>query len=156
MNADQISNSSNETADVSPSGETALDWSSEPEHSRVLEKFGHPEDAVVGIVNSQDILVPDEALTGLYDKRGHALRLRFKSETSELWLTTSSVTHKIPLATIFAVESQPIKGHAEYHIMAFQLGPTKKSRFFVYWVPAQYVESIRTIAMQHRLLSRQQ
>ncbi|KAL7061653.1 hypothetical protein AAHC03_0728 [Spirometra sp. Aus1] len=128
------------------------DLSSDGEHRRVLERFGMPDDVMVGIMNSQDLLAPDEALSGMYDKRGQSLRLRFKPETSELWLATNSVTHKVPLATIHDVRSQPIKEHPEYHIMAFQLGPTKKSRFFVYWLPAQYVECIKTMVMQHRLL----
>ncbi|VDN16179.1 unnamed protein product [Dibothriocephalus latus] len=128
------------------------DLFSEGEHRRVLERFGMPDDVMVGIMNSQDLLAPGEALSGMYDKRGQSLRLRFKPETSELWLATNSVTHKVPLATIHDVRSQPIKEHPEYHIMSFQLGPTKKSRFFVYWLPAQYVECIKTMVMQHRLL----
>ncbi|VDL95815.1 unnamed protein product [Schistocephalus solidus] len=141
-----------EAASESANEDSDSDLFSEGEHRRVLERFGMPEDAMVGIINSQDLLAPDETLSGMYDKRGQSLRLRFKPETSELWLATNSVTHKVPLATIHDVRSQPIKEHPEYHIMAFQLGPTKKSRFFVYWLPAQYVECIKTMVMQHRLL----
>jgi len=28
-------------------------------------------------------------------------------------------------------------------LQAFQLGPTEASRYWVYWVPAQYVEAIK-------------
>lgn len=127
-------------------------WSEQTDHKRVLEQFGKPEDAMIGIINSQDNLAPDEPLSGMLDKRGQHLRLRVKGDNSELWLTTPSVTHKIPLATVFEVESQSIPSHPEYHIMAFQLGPTHKSRFFVYWMPAQYVESIKTMVLQYRIL----
>ncbi len=98
----------------------------------------------------KEVLADDALLTGLYDKRGKPLRLRFRADSRELWLATPSATHKIPLETIKAVDNQPIAGHAEHHIMAFQLGPTTKSRFFIYWVPAQFVESIKTKALQYR------
>ena len=35
------------------------------------------------------------------------------------------------------------------HIMfqAFQLGPTEASRYWVYWVPAQYVDAIKDVVL---------
>lgn len=138
-------------ATVSPV-DSNTDWSEQTEHKRVLERFGKPENAMVGILNSEEILAPDESLTGLYDKRGQALRLRVRPDTCELWLATKDVTHKFPLATIHDVVSQPIKDHPEYHIMAFQLGPTPKSRYFVYWLPSQYVDSIKTMVLQYKIL----
>ena len=42
-----------------------------------------------------------------------------------------------------AVASEPTEGHEEYHILAIQLGPTEASRYWIYWVPAQYVEAIK-------------
>jgi hypothetical protein len=37
-------------------------------------------------------------------------------------------------------------------LQAFQLGPTEKSRYFVYYMPAQFVVSIKeTFAMQKLL-----
>ncbi|VDD82641.1 unnamed protein product [Mesocestoides corti] len=131
----------------------AENWSTTAEHRRVLTSYGKPEDAIVGFSVSE-VLPDDQTLVGLHDKRGRALRLRFKAETHELWLATTSATHKIPLSTIQAVDHQPIVDDPGYHIMAFQLGPTIKSRFFVYWVPAQYVESIKTKALQHKCQQR--
>ncbi|THD23678.1 Ubiquitin domain-containing protein UBFD1 [Fasciola hepatica] len=138
-------------ATVSPV-EPNTEWSEQTEHKRILERFGKPDNAMVGILNSEEILAPDESLTGLYDKRGQALRLRVRPDTCELWLATKDVTHKFPLATIYDVVSQPIKDHPEYHIMAFQLGPTPKSRYFVYWLPSQYVDSIKTMVLQYKIL----
>lgn len=131
--------------------DSSIDWCEQAEHKRILERYGKPDNAMIGILNSEEILAPDECLTGLYDKRGQSLRLRVKPDTSELWLATKDVTHKFPLATIHEVASQPIKSHPEYHIMAFQLGPTSKSRYFVYWLPSQYVESIKTMVLQFKL-----
>ncbi|KAA3674895.1 uncharacterized protein DEA37_0009731 [Paragonimus westermani] len=139
-----------ENGSSGPVGE--LSWSEQTEHRRVLERFGKPDNAMVGILNTEEMLAPNESLTGMYDKRGRALRLRIKSDTCELWLATNDVTHKFPLATIYDVVSQPIKNHSEYHIMAFQIGPTPKSRYFVYWIPSQYVESIKTMVLQHKIL----
>ncbi|CAH8531481.1 unnamed protein product [Dicrocoelium dendriticum] len=138
--------------DIVGSPDIDSEWCEQTEHKRVLERFGKPENAMVGILNSEEILAPDESLTGLYDKRGRALRLRVRPDTCELWLATCDVTHKFPLTTIHDVLSQPIKSHPEYHIMAFQLGPTPKSRYFVYWLPSQYVESIKTMVLQHKIL----
>ena len=39
--------------------------------------------------------------------------------------------------------SEPIDGHKEYPIVALQLGPTEASRYWIYWVPAQYVDAIK-------------
>ncbi|CAH8841435.1 unnamed protein product [Trichobilharzia szidati] len=141
--------------DMSDEGrsDVAADWSEQNEHKQVLERYGKPENAMIGILNTEEILDPNECLVGLCDKRGQALRLRIKPDSGELWLATKDVTHKFPLATIHDVISQPIKGHPEYHIMAFQLGPTPKSRYFVYWLPSQYVESIKTMVLQYKIIN---
>ena len=52
-------------------------------------------------------------------------------------------TEKLPLNSIKSVVSEPIDGHKEYHIVALQLGPTEASRYWIYWVPAQYVDAIK-------------
>ena len=64
-------------------------------------------------------------------------------ELDQLWLGTKERTEKLPMNSIKAVVSEPIKGQEEYHIMALQLGPTEASRYFIYWVPAQYVDAIK-------------
>ena len=47
------------------------------------------------------------------------------------------------MGSIKAVVSEAIVGSEEYHMMGIQLGPTEASRYWVYWVPAQYVDSIK-------------
>ena len=49
-------------------------------------------------------------------------------ELDQLWLGTKERTEKLPMNSIKAVVSEPIKGQEEYHIMALQLGPTEASR----------------------------
>ncbi|KAG5454411.1 hypothetical protein CSKR_107202 [Clonorchis sinensis] len=50
-------------------GDGELSWCEQTEHKRVLERFGKPENAMVGILNSEEMLAPNECLTGLCDKR---------------------------------------------------------------------------------------
>lgn len=52
-------------------------------------------------------------------------------------------TQKVQMSSIQSVVSEPITGHEEYHILALQLGPTEQSRYWIYWVPAQYVDAIK-------------
>ncbi|VDM32428.1 unnamed protein product [Hydatigera taeniaeformis] len=115
-------------------------------HKHVIETFGKPDNAKTSF-SVPVTLADNETLTGLLDKKGKPLRLRFHPESSELWMATPSATYKIPLDTVKEVEHHPILGHPGYHIMSFQLGPTRKSRFFIYWVPEQYVASIKKKAL---------
>ncbi|KAL5112507.1 Ubiquitin domain-containing protein UBFD1 [Taenia crassiceps] len=118
-------------------------------HEHVIETFGKPDNAKESL-SVPAILADNETLTGLLDKKGKPLRLRFHQESCELWMATPSATYKIPLDTVKEVEHYPIVGHPGYHIMSFQLGPTRKSRFFIYWVPEQYVASIKKKALYLR------
>lgn len=110
-------------------------------HLRVL-KDGVPEDAMPGILNAADPL-PDFPLTGMLDKHKRKVRLTFQLDLDEVWISTKESTDKIPMEAIEDVKSEPIEGHEEYHIVGFELGATEGSRYWIYWVPAQYVEAIK-------------
>ncbi|XP_025193287.1 ubiquitin domain-containing protein UBFD1-like isoform X2 [Melanaphis sacchari] len=110
-------------------------------HQKVLER-GIPDDALVGILNIKDPL-PPHPLSGMLNKHGGKVRLTFKLEVDQLWIGTKERTQKVAMNTIRHVVSEPIEGHEEYHIVGFQLGTTEASRYWVYWVPAQYVDSIK-------------
>jgi hypothetical protein len=47
------------------------------------------------------------------------------------------------MTSIKSIISEPIVGHEEYSIMGIQFGATEASRYWIYWVPSQYVVSIR-------------
>ncbi|BFZ03575.1 hypothetical protein BsWGS_06613 [Bradybaena similaris] len=117
-------------------------FSEQKQHRKVLDKYGKPDDVPVGIKNLSEAL-PQVPLSGMYNKAGGKVRLTFKLEADQLWLGTKERTDKIPMQSIKAVVSEPIKDNEEYHIMAIQLGPTEASRYWIYWVPAQYVEAIK-------------
>lgn len=94
--------------------------------------------------------LPTEPLFGMLNKSGGKVRLTFKLEADQLWLGTKDRTDKIGMNSVRGVISEPIEGHEEYHIMAIQLGPTEASRYWIYWIPAQYVDAIKeTILGKH-------
>jgi len=111
-------------------------------HKAILDKYGKPDDVMPG-VRSQREALPQVPLCGMYNKVGGKVRLTFKLESDQVWIGTKERTEKIGLSSIRAVISEPIDGHDEYHIMGVQLGSTEASCYWIYWVPAQYIESIR-------------
>ncbi|XP_043284278.1 ubiquitin domain-containing protein UBFD1-like isoform X2 [Venturia canescens] len=110
-------------------------------HRKVLDK-GIPEDAMPGILESNEPL-PNFPLSGMLNKLGGKVRLTFKLEQDQLWIGTKERTDKIPMNSIRVVHTEPIHDHPEYHMMALQLGPTDASRYWIYWVPAQYTKAIK-------------
>ncbi|KAL4239848.1 Ubiquitin domain-containing protein ubfd1 [Mactra antiquata] len=112
------------------------------QHKKVLDKYGKPDDVLPGVKNTKEQL-PHYPLTGMYNKAGGKVRLTFKLELDQLWLGTKERTEKLPMNSIKAVVSEPLSGHEEYHMLALQLGPTEASRYWIYWVPAQYVDAIK-------------
>lgn len=110
-------------------------------HQKVVEK-GVPEDAIPGIRNVKDSL-PAAPLSGMLNKSGGKVRLTFKLELDQVWIGTKERTEKINMSSVKQVISEAIEGHEEYHIMALQLGTTEASRYWIYWVPAQYVDAIK-------------
>jgi len=110
-------------------------------HKKVLEK-GPPDDAMPGIKNSREAL-PPFPISGMLNKTGGKVRLTFKMELDQVWIGTKERTQKVPLNSIKTIVSEPIEGHEEYSLIALQLGPTEASRYWIYWVPNQYVEAIK-------------
>lgn len=110
-------------------------------HKTIIDK-GVPEEAMPGIKNAKDSL-PPFPLSGMLNKSGGKVRLTFKLELDQLWIGTKERTEKIPMNSIKNVVSEPIEGHEEYHLMGIQLGPTEASRYWVYWVPVQYIDAIK-------------
>ncbi|XP_008554904.1 ubiquitin domain-containing protein UBFD1 [Microplitis demolitor] len=110
-------------------------------HRKILDK-GVPEDAMPGIINAQDPL-PEFPLSGMLNKSGGKVRLTFKLEQDQLWIGTKERTDKISMNSIKNIHSEPIPEFPEYHIMGIQLGTTEASRYWIYWVPAQYIAAIK-------------
>ncbi|XP_048847551.1 ubiquitin domain-containing protein UBFD1 isoform X2 [Brienomyrus brachyistius] len=111
------------------------------QHRKVLDK-GKPEDIMPSVKGVKERL-PTVPLSGMYNKSGGKVRLTFKLEQDQLWIGTKERTEKIPMGSIKNVVTEPIEGHEDYHMMAFQLGPTEASQYWVYWVPAQFVDAIK-------------
>ncbi|XP_059204963.1 ubiquitin domain-containing protein UBFD1 isoform X2 [Centropristis striata] len=111
------------------------------QHRKVLDK-GKPDDIMTSIKGTKERL-PTVPLSGMYNKSGGKVRLTFKLEQDQLWIGTKERTEKVPMGSIKNVVSEPIEDHEDYHMMAFQLGPTEASQYWVYWVPAQFVDAIK-------------
>ncbi|XP_063759407.1 ubiquitin domain-containing protein UBFD1 isoform X2 [Eleginops maclovinus] len=111
------------------------------QHRKVLDK-GKPEDIMPSIKGTKERL-PTVPLAGMYNKSGGKVRLTFKLEQDQLWIGTKERTEKVPMGSIKNVASEPIEGHEDYYMIAFQLGPTEASQYWVYWVPAQFVDAIK-------------
>uniref|UniRef100_H2YJ85 Ubiquitin-like domain-containing protein n=1 Tax=Ciona savignyi TaxID=51511 RepID=H2YJ85_CIOSA len=113
-------------------------------HEKVI-KHGVPDDAMVAYKNGHENLpIP---IHGMVNKHNNKVRLTFKLESDQLWIGTKDRTEKLSMNSIKQVVTEPIAGHEEYHMMALQLGPTEQSRYWIYWVPAQYVRSIKTMIL---------
>lgn len=111
------------------------------QHRKVLDK-GKPDDVMPAIKGAPERL-PTVPLSGMYNKSGGKVRLTFKLEQDQLWIGTKERTEKIPMGSIKNVITEVIEGHEDYYMMAFQLGPTEASYYWVYWVPTQYVDAIK-------------
>lgn len=114
---------------------------SQKQHRKVLDK-GKPDDIMPSVKGVKERL-PTVPLSGMYNKSGGKLRLTFKLEQDQLWIGTKERTEKIPMGSIKNVVTEPIEGHEGYHMMAFQLGPTEASQYWIYWVPSQFVDAIK-------------
>jgi len=114
-------------------------------HKKVIDQ-GPPDEAMPAYKNGHESL-PDIPLFGMQNKSGNKVRLTFKLESDEVWISTKERTEKIPMNSIRSVISEAIKGKEEYHIMGFGLGTTENSRYWLYWVPAQYVRAIKNTIM---------
>lgn len=123
------------------SGSSKEPLSKQKMHKKVLDK-GKPDDVMPGFKTKKEKL-PNVPIAGMYNKYGGKVRLTFKLELDQVWIGTKERTEKIPMGSIKNVVSEPIEGHGEYHMMAIQLGPTEASRYWIYWVPAQYVDAIK-------------
>jgi len=108
-------------------------------HKKIIEK-GLPQDAEPG---DKTIKLPvPKVLKGILSKTGQ-VRLTFRTDVDEIWISSSTYTQKLPFQTIAAVTSEPIVGQENYHIMALQIGASENSKYWLYFVPAQYVDSIK-------------
>jgi len=110
-------------------------------HQKVLDK-GKPEDAMPGIIGVKQPL-PSHPLNGMVNKTGGKVRLTFKLEEDSLWIGTKARTEKISMSSIRNVVSEKIEANPEYYILGIQLGPTELSIYWIYWIPAQYVDAVK-------------
>lgn len=56
-------------------------------------------------------------LNGMLNKSGGKVRLTFKLEVDQLWISTKERTDKVTMSSIKSVVSEAIEGNEEYHVM---------------------------------------
>jgi len=110
-------------------------------HRKVLDK-GLPDDLLPGFIHEKSYL-PSFPLSGLLNKSGEKVRITFKMELDQMWISSKGRTDKVRMGSIQNMISEPIEGSEAYSVVAFQLGPSQASRYWLYWVPSQYVEAIK-------------
>lgn len=113
------------------------------QHAKVLAK-GRPDDALPGIKGRQVPLEAGQAaIPGLLNAVGAKVRLTFKPELQQLWIGSAQSTQKVPYSSVAKIEAAPIEGGEEYSIVSLQLGASASSRYWLYYVPSQYVAAIK-------------
>eukprot|EP00124_Ichthyophonus_hoferi_P000501 Ihof_evm31s18 gene=Ihof_evmTU31s18 len=100
--------------------------SDDPMHKKVLDK-GKPDDIMEAHKGMREPW-PMGGIRGMHTRQGQKLRLSWKPDEQEVWIGTQERTEKLPIASIHGVDSEPIKGHEEYHIMAIKLGISDASK----------------------------
>ncbi|KAJ3108918.1 Ubiquitin domain-containing protein ubfd1 [Phlyctochytrium bullatum] len=110
------------------------------EHKKVIAA-GPPDDCEKPIKGTKSP-IPPIGITGLRTLQGVKTRISVLLETQELQIATSERTRKVPLGSVQGIVSERIPGHEDYYAVALQLGPTVKSRLWLYWLPVQYKESL--------------
>jgi len=116
-------------------------------HKKILDK-GLPPDAEVG--NAMDTMpLPEGGLKGIYDTMGNIVRLTFKFEApAVIEIKSKERTTKFPMGSVRDVTSQKIEGRGGYHIVTLKMGSKDdKSAYYLYYVPAQYVEALKQTIM---------
>eukprot|EP00891_Asterochloris_glomerata_P002110 jgi/Astpho2/2110/fgenesh1_pg.00038_%23_168_t len=110
---------------------------------QVLDK-GKPEGTMPGIAGRQVSLQEHEnVISGLLNSRGEKARMTFKPETEELWIGSPTTTQKLQYRQISKIDSHAIPDNEAYSMIALHLGSEGRSKLWLYWVPSQYVASIK-------------
>jgi len=118
--------------------------SAQQQHAKVLAK-GLPEDALPGIKDRQMTLEQSghKSLPGLLNSQGTKVRLTFRDDLGQLWIGSAVSTQKVPYASVSKIESFPIEDKPEYSILALHLGSGGSSKYWLYYVPSQYVAAVK-------------
>ena len=132
---DELKKEKDEDGDSGP-------WKDMKEHKKVLD-MGVPEGTGVGN-KSLRLRLPSSPLL-VRGMDGQPVRIVFRMQITppQVWLQSVTRTKKIPLAQVHSIKCEDIED-GNYVIMALQLGKTSKSRIYLYFVPKQYVEALKT------------
>jgi hypothetical protein len=124
-------------------------WSREVEHEKVLKQRPEQLELAEKGMNSPLPNLQSVSFQGMINKLGQRVRFTFRRDLDQVWLVTNESTQQLMKGMIRDVLSQPIHTDPDYHILALKLGPTEKSNYYIYWVPCQYVRSLKSQLLSH-------
>lgn len=137
----QDANSAAPTAWDAPSDDKPL--SEQEPHAKVIAK-GKPEDAMPGIKDKQQQFAEGQnSIQAVLNSQGTKVRLTFKDDMQQIWIGSATSTQKVAYGSVRKIENWPISGQEEYSILALHLGTTTGSKYWLYYVPSQYVAAIK-------------
>ena len=117
-------------------------WKTMKEHKRILD-MGVPEGTGAGN-KALNLRLPATPLL-VRGMDGQPCRITFRNDIMppQLWLQSAVRTKKLPLGTVRSIKTEDTDEDGNYVTMALQIGATAKSRIFLYFVPKQYVQSLK-------------
>jgi len=110
------------------------------EHQKIIKK-GVPESAEKGEAD-KSIPVP-KSIKGMYTSQGEEIRFTFKNDIQQLWIASKDKTEKMSYLQIKDVVYEQIHNNKGYCIVGLQIGNTPNSKLWYYFLPTQYVKSLK-------------
>ena len=122
--------------------------SEQTSHAKVVAG-GPPEDSEPGDPSGAQNPIPtgvnrEPTLVAVNNKK-EKLRVVFRGGGAVV--NTKASSFPINAGSVRDVQSEPISGHPGYHIVTILLRDSANSKYFLYWVPAQYVQNLRNLLL---------
>ncbi|KAH7824536.1 putative Ubiquitin domain-containing protein UBFD1 [Monocercomonoides exilis] len=117
-------------------------WCHEEKHRRVI--MHGPPDGSISPESGKHSLPPSGQITGLMNSRCERIRIRFSAYERVMVILSDKGQEVLSYNKIRSVNSQPIEQYEGYFMMALKYGETDKHVKFIYFVPSQFVDAIKT------------
>jgi hypothetical protein len=129
--------------------EKAPTMAEQKEHTKIIAD-GPPEDAERGDPSGIQVPIPlganrEPTLAGVLNNKKDKLRVVFRGGGAVV--NTKASSFQIHPGNVRDVVSEPIPSHPGYHIVALLLRDSANSKYFLYWVPAQYLQNLRNLLL---------
>lgn len=109
-------------------------------HVAIIDK-GLPPDHIEGEDGKNQPL--PHVIKGIINSEGEPVRLIFKNDLQQLWISTATSTNKVNYMMIRSIKTEPIHANKHYSMVGLQLGNESDDHMWFYWVPNQFTRSFR-------------